>query len=239
MSTASSAFEFVRFASLAAARRSKRVLVGLEVSIVYAGILYYIWRWQFTHPSIWMLLLAVIFLSHSVHGDNMRTLGLSPSDIRASAQIVLPLALAAYIPAVVHGLARHTLVLIVPGKQALVSFAAYGTWSLVQQYLMQSYFHNRLMTVMRNPHQSSFLVAVMFGATHIPNPVLMLVTTLGGFLLAEVFARPRWIGARHRNIWPLGLAQAVGGFLVAAITPASLIHNMRVGPGYFFYGLRY
>jgi membrane protease YdiL (CAAX protease family) len=71
----------------------------------------------------------------------------------------------------------------------------------------------------------------MFGAAHIPSPILMVATTLGGFIFAEVFTR-------HRNIWPLALAQAVGGFLIGALSPPALIHNMRVGPGYFTYGLR-
>jgi membrane protease YdiL (CAAX protease family) len=87
------------------------------------------------------------------------------------------------------------------------------------------------MAVLGSSHVSSLAVALMFGSAHIPNPVLMVVTTLGGFLLAEIYAR-------HPNIWPLALAHAVGGLLIAAITPPSLIHNMRVGPGYFFYRLR-
>ena len=113
----------------------------------------------------------------------------------------------------------------------MVYFLAYGSWCLAQQYLAQSYFHHRLMSLIRNRHLSSLLVAVMFGSAHIPNPILMAATTIGGFIFAETFAR-------YRNIWPLALAQAVGGLLVAALTPAALIHNMRVGPGYFFWGLR-
>jgi hypothetical protein len=59
----------------------------------------------------------------------------------------------------------------------------------------------------------------------------MVATTVAGFVFAEIFAR-------HRNIWPIALAQAVGGLLIAAVSPASVIRNMRVGPGYLFYGLR-
>lgn len=112
-----------------------------------------------------------------------------------------------------------------------MSFAMYGLWCVFQQYLMQSYFHRRLMSMSRNHHLTSALVALMFGAAHIPNPILMAATTAGGFILAQVFAR-------HRNIWPLALAQTVGGFLIAALSPSSLIHSMRVGPGYFFFNLR-
>ena len=200
----------------------------LEVLLVYAGVLLYIWRWQFSCPRLWIPLLAAVLISHVAHRDTLRSLGLTTVKLRASAEIVLPLAAAAYVPLLVYGFACHTLVLVVPRKQMLISLVLYGFWCAFQQYLAQSYFHNRLLSVIGNPHRSSLLVALMFGAAHIPNPVLMVATTLGGFIFAEVFAR-------HRNIWPLALAQAVGGLLIAALSPASLIHNMRVGPGYFFY----
>jgi len=208
-----------------------RIGIALEVSLVYAGILSYIWRWQFSHPGLWLLILAAVLLGQLAHRDSLHALGLTTSELRASAQLILPFAVAVYAPLLLYGLMRHSLVLASPGTQSLAMLARYGTWCLAQQYLAQSYFHNRLMSVMPNPHRSSLLVALMFGAAHIPNPVLMVVTTIGGFCLAEAFAR-------HRNIWPLALAQAVGGLLLAALVPASLIHNMRVGPGYFFYGLR-
>ncbi len=208
----------------------KRGLAVSEILLVYAGILLYIWRWQWTHPHFWMPLWAVILASHLAHRDSLRDMGLTPAALRASAEATLPLVLAVYLPVFLYALARHQLVVLAPGKQALAAFTGYGTWCVVQQYLTQSYFHRRLMELFNNPHHRSLVLALMFGAAHIPNPVLMVVTTLGGFFLAEAFAR-------HPNIWPLALAQTVGGFLIATLTPASLIHNMRVGPGYLFFGL--
>ena len=211
---------------------SARIVSALEVAVVYAGVLLYIWRWQFSYPRLWIAFLAVMVVSHLAHGERPRDLGLTLEGLRANAEKILPLVLAIYLPLVFYGFARRLLVLLVPGKQSLVWFIAYLSWCAVQQYLAQSYFHRRLMIVIENPHRRSLVVGLMFGATHIPNPILMIVTTLAGFVFAEVFAR-------HHNIWPLALAQAVGGFLVAAISPPSLIHNMRVGPGYYFYGLNH
>jgi hypothetical protein len=208
-----------------------RLGTALELLAVYAGILFYIWRWQFTRPRMWMLIFAAVLVSHVVHRDTLRSLGLTAANLRANAALVLPLAVVFYLPVLVFAWARHILVLVPPGRQAFLWFAGYGSWCVFQQYLMQSYFHNRMMEIIRNRNVTSVAVAIMFGAAHIPNTILMIVTTLGGFLLAEVFAR-------YRNIWPLALAQTVGGLLVAAIAPASLIHNMRVGPGYFFYRIR-
>ncbi len=210
---------------------SSRWAVALEVLLVHAGILLYIWRWQFTYPRVWMLLLGAVLLSHLVHRDSLHSLGLAWRELDGSAGLVLPLAAAIYIPIVIYGFAAGNLVWEMVGMQTLRSFLAYGLWCLFQQYITQSYFHVRLMRLVANRHVRALLIAVMFGGAHIPNPILMAATTVGGFVFAEVFAR-------HRNIWPLALAQAAGGFLIAALSPDSLIHNMRVGPGYYFYGLQ-
>ncbi len=204
---------------------------ALEVILVYAGIVTYIWRWRSTYPHFWMALLGAVLVSHFLHRDTFRTLGLSFTGMRANAQVVLPIALALYIPLLVFGFARHALTFVPVNWHAAASLLGYGIWCAFQQYLAQSYFNNRLMEVVRNRHLSSLLVGIIFGSAHIPNLILMVATTVAGFVFAEVFAR-------HRNIWPIALAQAVGGLLIAAVSPASLIHNMRVGPGYLFYGLR-
>jgi hypothetical protein len=206
-------------------------VTAFEVALMFTGILVYIWRWQHTHPLVWMVLLAMILVSHVLHQDTLRGLGLGRTGLRASAQWVLPLAILLCLPVVFYGFARHTLVLLRPTWQSLVLLLGYGSWCVIQQYLTQSYFHNRLMLVVRNRHVSSVLVGIMFSSTHLPNLILMIATFIAGTVFAEVFAR-------YRNIWPLALAQAVGGLLLAAVAPDALIHHMRVGPGYFFYGIR-
>jgi hypothetical protein len=199
---------------------------AIEILLVFSGIMLYIWRWQFHHPHSWVWLLAAILLSHVVHRDRFGELGLGFTQMRASAEGILPLAVAIYLPLLIYFLAQGKLQLILPNQVALERFLEYGVWCLFQQYLLQSYFHRRLMRVARTPHLSAALVALMFGACHLPNAILTAVTTLGGYILAEVYTR-------HRNIWPLALAQTVGGFLVATLAPPALIHNMRVGPGYY------
>ena len=216
---------------ISASRSWLPIWSALEVILVYAGIVTYIWRWRSTHPHFWIVLLGLVLASHLLHHDTFRRLGLSVTGMRASAQIILPVALAFYVPLLVFGFVRHALTLMPVNRHAAASLLTYGIWCAFQQYLAQSYFHNRLMEVVRNRHLRSLLVGIIFGSAHIPNPILMVATTVAGVVFAEVFAR-------HRNIWPLALAQAVGGLLIAAVSPASLIHNMRVGPGYLFYRLR-
>jgi hypothetical protein len=207
------------------------IATAFEVALIFTGILVYIWRWQHTNPLTWVVLLALILVSHVLHRDTLRGLGLGRTGFRSSAQWVLPLAILLCLPVLFYGFARHTLVLLRPTWQSLVLLLGYGGWCVFQQYLTQSYFHNRLLRVIRNRHVSSALVGIMFSATHIPNLILMIATLVAGTVFAEVFAR-------YRSIWPLALAQAVGGLLLAAVAPDAMIHHMRVGPGYFFYGIR-
>ena len=207
------------------------IATAFEVSLILAGILTYIWHWQHTSPRVWIVLFALILASHALHRDTLRGLGLGGNALRASAQWVLSLAVLLYLPMLFYGFKHHYLAFLRPTWQSLVLLLGYGCWCAFQQYLTQSYFHNRLMLVIRNRHVSSALVGIMFSATHIPNLILMVATLVAGFVFAEVFSR-------YRNIWPLALAQAVGGLLLAAVAPDALIHHMRVGPGYFFYGIR-
>lgn len=209
-------------------RRWTRAATALELLWVYACILLYIWRWQGEHPFLWIPLLAFIIFTHFLHHDTLREMGLTFHEMRGNATIILPLAAVIYGAAIIHALATHQLRLFWPGEATWGRFVGYAVWCCFQQYLAQSYFHRRLMRVVHTRHLAPVLVGVMFGGAHIPNLVLIVVTTVGGIILAEVFAS-------HPNIWPLALAQAVGGLLIAALVPAALIHNMRVGPGYFTY----
>jgi hypothetical protein len=227
------------------------IVTAFEVALIFAGILAYIWRWQHanplawvghpgsrliarfmdTNPLAWGGLFALILASHVLHHDTLRGLGLGRTALRASAQCVLPLAILLYVPILIYGFAHHRLVTLYPTWRSLLLLLGYGSWCAFQQYLTQSYFNNRVMLIIRNRHLSSVIVGVMFSATHIPNLILMIATLIAGIVFAEVFAR-------YRNIWPLALAQAVGGLLLAAVSPDMLIHHMRVGPSYFFYGIR-
>jgi len=209
-------------------RHFSRAATAAEVLLVYSSILAYIWRWQFTYPRVSMVLLAAILATHVWHRDSLRALGVTLHELGASAREILPLFLALAAPLVVFGIALSSHGLAPPWQLTLKMFSDYCLWCAFQQYLAQSYFHHRLMSLTRNRHLSSMLVALLFGGAHIPNPILVIATTLGGFIFAELFAR-------HRNIWPIAMTQAVAGYLIATVFPVALTHNMRVGPGYFFY----
>ncbi|MGH9344924.1 MAG: CPBP family glutamic-type intramembrane protease [Terriglobia bacterium] len=203
-----------------------RIATAIELLAVYGCVLLYIWRWHRSHPLAWIPILAFIILTHVLHRDTLCEMGVTTHQMGANAKIILPLAALIYGLVVVWALSSHRLALPWPRGAAEGRVGVYVIWCCFQQYLMQSYFYRRLTAVLHSPHLSAAFAALMFSGAHVPNLVLMAATVAGGFILSEVFAC-------HPNIWPLALTQAVGGLLIAAVFPASLIHQMRVGPGYY------
>jgi Type II CAAX prenyl endopeptidase Rce1-like len=216
--------------SVANVRSIPALASAAEILAVYAGILLYIWRWQYTHPYAWIALLAIVLLSHLLYRDRPKEMGLTTHELASCARLMIPLLTVITVCALLYALWNREWVVRFPYRHEWISFAGYTVWCSFQQYLAQSYFYRRLRQIIKAPHLSSLAVAIMFAGAHIPNPILMAATLAGGFIFAEVFSR-------CPNIWPLALVQAVAGFLIGILLPGSLIHGMRVGPGYYFYNL--
>ena len=103
----------------------------------------------------------------------------------------------------------------------------YALWALVQEFILQSFFFVRLESLLGG-RRAVWAAALLFAATHIPSPLLTLLSFGGGLLFCEMFRR-------YRNIVPLGLVHAALGLTIAATLPDSLLHHMRVGVGYLSY----
>jgi len=103
----------------------------------------------------------------------------------------------------------------------------YAIWALVQEFILQSFFYLRLESLLGG-RRAVWAAALLFAATHIPSPLLTLLSFGGGLLFCEMFRR-------YRNIFPLGVIHAALGLTVAACFPDSLLHHMRVGVGYLLY----
>lgn len=105
---------------------------------------------------------------------------------------------------------------------------AYSIWALAQQFILQSVFYRRVEALAGNGLRAVAITAVIFAVAHIPNPLLVPVTLLGGAAACDLFRR-------HRNIYPLAVAHAGIGLALAVAVPDSFQHHMRVGLGYLHY----
>jgi membrane protease YdiL (CAAX protease family) len=113
-------------------------------------------------------------------------------------------------------------------RAPLLHSGGYLLWSVVQQYIQQSYFFSRIEKFTSHGVLASFITATLFGLAHVPNPVLTFVTFIGGWILSELFRR-------YRSVWPLAVAHGIVGLTIAVCVPDQLHHHMRVGLGYLRY----
>ncbi len=111
-------------------------------------------------------------------------------------------------------------------KKFLISTFFYLGNALWQQVLINGYFFPRLEEGLKSEKKSLLVLGILFGLTHIPNPVLIPVTMIGGALSAYFFKRTR-------NIYVLIVAHSVLAVSIMYFLPHSWHHHLNVGPRYF------
>ena len=195
-----------------------------EVLFVFAGVVMYIWRLQFTFPDFAVVLLVFIVATFFLHRDRLQALGLGSHGLLAGTRLVaIPTLMIGAVLAIAAAV-RGTTPLFTSDR--LLGLGKYFAWCLLQEFVLQSFFANRVILVLKDARRAAWMNGVIFAAVHIPNPVLVPVTFMGGYLLTRIFFATR-------NLVPLALAQAVIGSLLLLALPVSWHHGLRVGPGYY------
>jgi membrane protease YdiL (CAAX protease family) len=69
-------------------------------------------------------------------------------------------------------------------------------------------------------------VALVFGALHLPNPLLALATFAGGLVWAYVYQRAP-------NLLALGLSHGLMTWVLISSVPPESLYNLRVGFKFF------
>jgi hypothetical protein len=193
----------------------------VEVLGVFAGVVAFIWKLQFTFPDFAMLLLAFIIATFVLHRDKFKDLGFGSLGMVEGMRILAVPTVIAVALLVITAIPTHFAQM---GR--LAGLAKYFAWALLQQFALQSFFGNRLLLIMRHPNRAAWVNGAVFAAVHIPNPVLVPVTFLGGYFLTRVFYSTR-------NLVPLAVSHAIIGSLLSVALPVAWHHGLRVGPGYY------
>ncbi len=120
----------------------------------------------------------------------------------------------------------HTLRLPPDIATAGLQGAAYLVWAFVQQFILQAFLFTRLEALLGSGVAAVGAAALLFSVAHIPNPVLMPVTLVGGLILCELFRR-------YRTLYVLALTHALVALSLTVSVPETALHHSRVGRAYF------
>ena len=195
-----------------------------DVALFPAFVIWFIWQLQFVARWTWVIFVVWIVASFLVHRETARTLGwrgdnLWPATVQALA-VFTPVAAGLVIAGFLLGASRHF-------PSNLISVvASYAAFCLLQQVALNSFLHNRMLSLVRNEWVAAGLTGAIFAVCHWPNPLLVPLTFAGGAAMA-------WMFGRVRNVIPLAIGQALLGLLAAWAFPVAWHHHMRVGPGYY------
>jgi hypothetical protein len=209
--------------------RNARILRWLSLGDLILFPLFtlaFIWRLQFRAWWTWIVFPLWLFGSFVAQRDTLDTLGWGLNDFWAAIRSALKVFSILVLGMILLGLLLHG---PRPVPHALLSplrFVEYCAFCLLQQIGLNSLIQNRTLSLIDSEWVASAVSGAIFAAMHWPNPVLVPATLLLGTVMA-------WLFARHRNILPLAVGQAVLGTLAGWTFSATWIHHLRVGPGYY------
>lgn len=196
----------------------------IEVGLVYGLILLAIWTPQGRLNKYVCLAAALATVGLSLRGRyGASGLGLN----RPMSGAVVTLAAGVLLVGVIGGSGFLLTSFGPPQPLPWVRAWQYAVWSLLQEFILQSFMYVRLESLYGS-RRAVLVAAFLFAIAHLPSPVLTMLSFLGALFFCEMFRR-------YRNIYALGVVHAALGLTIAASLPDSLMHHMRVGLGYLTY----
>jgi hypothetical protein len=171
--------------------------------------------------SLRILVVVLLFASGLMHGDSRQRLGLRLDNFGKAVKQVLPVSLLAAAVCVAIGEMTSS---VHPPRHPTRDLVTYFAWASAQQYALQAVVLQRLQDAGLR-ERAPVTAALLFSLVHAPNPGLMMLTVLGGWLWSSAFAR-------HPNLLAVTLSHAVLAVVAASTLPPAVIAGYQIGPAY-------
>jgi hypothetical protein len=220
--------EVTGFEPMAATRQTateEMRVVWLQLAVMTALILSYLWIWQarFEGDPIVVIALfaAIAFGSHRRSGESARDLGFRldnfGSSLKTVLSIVVPLAVVMFAIGSWAGLLH-----VRPMDTLMPRLAVLPVSGLVQQYGLLGFYFHRFQFVLPGSWVPTLAAAGTFALFHLPNTPLTVATFLMGTLACLLYQKAP-------NLYALAIAHSILSFTIDTAFSGLLTDGMKVG----------
>lgn len=170
-----------------------------------------------------VLALGFMLYSHYDRSETLREIGFRSDNFLAACRLLLlPTAFVVLLGIALAWLTNHS-ILVAPWRNR---FMLVPLWALFQQYALNGFINRRAQLALGKGLKSVVLVAIVFGLFHFPNPLLAILTFVGGLIWAAISQRPP-------HLFALAISHAVSSITLALAVSPKLLDGLRVGFKYF------